>query len=138
MDIAQLVRAPDCGSGGRRFESDYPPHFFYIGVSSSGKTTDFDSVIRRFESCHPCQNRENTFVFSLFFYKVRQDENRGSATQPKSRDRLFGLPQVSSKVNFFWAPLGVVKKSPTQSTLPPPAKIKRPLGVASLFFILMT
>ena len=27
VDIAQLVRAPDCGSGGRRFESDYPPHF---------------------------------------------------------------------------------------------------------------
>ena len=26
VDIAQLVRAPDCGSGGRRFESDYPPH----------------------------------------------------------------------------------------------------------------
>ena len=26
MDIAQLARAPDCGSGGRRFETDYPPH----------------------------------------------------------------------------------------------------------------
>ena len=26
VDIAQLARAPDCGSGGRRFESDYPPH----------------------------------------------------------------------------------------------------------------
>ena len=27
VGIAQLVRAPDCGSGGRRFESVYPPHF---------------------------------------------------------------------------------------------------------------
>ena len=26
VDIAQLARAPDCGSGGRRFETDYPPH----------------------------------------------------------------------------------------------------------------
>ena len=26
VDIAQLVRAPGCGPGGRRFESDYPPH----------------------------------------------------------------------------------------------------------------
>ncbi len=26
VDIAQLVRAPDCGSGGRGFESHYPPH----------------------------------------------------------------------------------------------------------------
>ncbi len=23
--VAQLVRAPDCGSGGRRFDSDLPP-----------------------------------------------------------------------------------------------------------------
>ena len=23
--VAQLVRAPDCGSGGRRFEPDLPP-----------------------------------------------------------------------------------------------------------------
>ena len=27
VDIAQLVRVPGCGPGGRRFESDYPPHF---------------------------------------------------------------------------------------------------------------
>ena len=25
--VAQLVRAPDCGSGGRRFETDLPPNF---------------------------------------------------------------------------------------------------------------
>ena len=25
----------------------------YIGMSPSGKATDFDSVMRRFESCHP-------------------------------------------------------------------------------------
>ena len=27
VGIAQLVRAPDCGSGGREFDSHYPPHF---------------------------------------------------------------------------------------------------------------
>ena len=27
----------------------------YIGMSPSGKATDFDSVMRRFESCHPSQ-----------------------------------------------------------------------------------
>ena len=26
VGIAQLVRALDCGSRGRRFDSDYPPH----------------------------------------------------------------------------------------------------------------
>ena len=32
--VAQLVRAPDCGSGGRGFESHHPPKkrapFFYL------------------------------------------------------------------------------------------------------------
>ena len=61
-----MVKAPVCGTGDRRFESDYPPHLYitqnilytfcvYIGLSPSGKATDFDSVIRRFESCYPCQ-----------------------------------------------------------------------------------
>ena len=31
------------------------PIFLFIGVSPSGKATDSDSVIRRFESCYPSQ-----------------------------------------------------------------------------------
>ena len=31
------------------------PTIFIIGVSPSGKARDFDSRIRRFESCHPSQ-----------------------------------------------------------------------------------
>ena len=27
VDVAQLVRAPGCGSGGRRFKTGLPPHF---------------------------------------------------------------------------------------------------------------
>jgi hypothetical protein len=30
VGIAQLVRAPDCGSGGRGFETPYPPHFLIV------------------------------------------------------------------------------------------------------------
>ena len=29
VDVAQLVRAPVCGTGGRGFESHLPPHKFY-------------------------------------------------------------------------------------------------------------
>ena len=37
------------------FES-HPPHpIEVVGVSPSGKATDSDSVIRRFESCYPSQ-----------------------------------------------------------------------------------
>ena len=30
--VAQLVRAPDCGSGGRRFETDLPPQKGFLRV----------------------------------------------------------------------------------------------------------
>ena len=86
VDIAQLVRVPGCGPGGRRFEPDYPPHIFaanlcgqrrffckiqYIGVSSSGKTQHFDCCIRRFESCHPSQ-KSTGFDLSIFYPLRRQ------------------------------------------------------------------
>ena len=45
VGIAQLVRAPDCGSGGPRFESVYPPHKYILGCSQVGKAQDFDSCI---------------------------------------------------------------------------------------------
>ena len=69
VGIAQLVSAPDCGSGGQGFESLYPPFLMrrdvpdgivavrdvypailFIGLSPSGKAQDFDSCIRWFES----------------------------------------------------------------------------------------
>jgi hypothetical protein len=51
VGIAQLVRAPDCGSGSRGFESHYSPSI--LGCSQAGKAPDFDSGIRWFESSHP-------------------------------------------------------------------------------------
>ena len=80
VGVAQLVRAPDCGSGGRGFESHHSPHYsqkkeggsceifsgfrllkltvhrLTVGCSQVGKAPDFDSGIRRFESCHPSHN----------------------------------------------------------------------------------
>ena len=53
VGIAQLVRVPGCGPGGRGFEPHYSPHFFRcrmqgtVGVSPSGKARDFDSRIRK-------------------------------------------------------------------------------------------
>ena len=81
--VAQLVRVPGCGPGGRGFDSHQPPHltnlrkasgfaYFHIGASSSGKTTDFDSVIRWFESSRPSQKKSSpygllfAFLFNLF------------------------------------------------------------------------
>ena len=56
----QVVKTQGCGSCIRGFESHYPPHILSkrndVGVSPSGKATDSDSVMRRFESCYPSQS----------------------------------------------------------------------------------
>ena len=49
---SSVGRAPVCGTGCRGFESHRSPH---TGISPSGKAMDFDSIIRRFKSCYPCQ-----------------------------------------------------------------------------------
>ena len=60
VDVAQLVRAPVCGTGGREFESHLPPHYFppenNIGLQPSGKAPDFDSGMRQFESSQSSQD----------------------------------------------------------------------------------
>lgn len=45
VGMVQLVSAPDCGSGYHGFESHYPPFFFIIGLSPSGKAQGFDPCI---------------------------------------------------------------------------------------------
>ena len=50
--VAQLVRAPDCGSGGRRFETGLPPLLsdarikFYLSLLL-GKSTENDRSVNR-------------------------------------------------------------------------------------------
>ena len=61
----QVVKTQDCDSCMRGFKSHYPPLNFIIcsiGVSPSGKATDSDSVIRRFESCYPSQYSRGAVV----------------------------------------------------------------------------
>ena len=61
--VAQLVRAPDCGPGGREFDSRRPPHqFLELGCRQVVKAPDFDSGIRRFKSCHPSQKAVTEYV----------------------------------------------------------------------------
>ena len=61
VGIAQLVRAPDCGSGGQEFESLYSPHTFFIGVSPSGKARDFDfrTALVRIQLPQPFDNNSH-------------------------------------------------------------------------------
>ena len=67
--VAQLVRAPDCGPGGRKFDSCHPPHFVNIlmGCSQEVKAPDFDSGIRWFKSSHPSHGPLAQMVEHLTF-----------------------------------------------------------------------
>ena len=57
--VAQWTRARSYEPRCQGFESLLAQYsysiilIFYFGVSPSGKAADFDSAIRRFESCHP-------------------------------------------------------------------------------------
>ncbi len=50
--VAQLVRAPGCGPGGRGFESPHPPHFFdvllYFPESDTTYVGQTDNIILRY------------------------------------------------------------------------------------------
>lgn len=78
VGVAQLASAPDCGSGGRGFESHLPPLVFitvyisvgFVGLSPSGKAQDFDSCIRRFESGWPRDGVLAQLVEHLTFNQV--------------------------------------------------------------------
>ena len=47
----------------------------FIGVSPSGKARDFDSLIRKFKSCYPCQQNRPTLVVGLFCWREYRFEH---------------------------------------------------------------
>ena len=51
-DVAQLVRAPDCDSGGRRFKTGHSPHHFFI----MGVLQDED-FLNQFQECRPQESQ---------------------------------------------------------------------------------
>src|SRR5690606_18046126 len=51
--VAQLVRASDCGSEGRRFETDLPPK----------KHKPFNNIIERLFLCYKFCERDRWFLF---------------------------------------------------------------------------
>ena len=65
VGVAQLVRVPGCGPGGRGFKSLHSPHFIACEkmthkapVAQLDRVADFESVGRRFESYRAYQIQE--------------------------------------------------------------------------------
>lgn len=76
VGVAQLVRAPDCGSGGRRFESGHSPQNICIRTEVAERVglqiPCREIYHRRFESCRVLQKiSKHSFkrfkYISLFF-----------------------------------------------------------------------
>ena len=65
VDVAQLVRAPLCGSGGRGFKSRHPPHICSPELFSSGDLLCSSSV-----ETAPVSGRNS--VFFCFGYGIKR------------------------------------------------------------------
>lgn len=70
VDVAQLVRAPVCGTGGRGFESHYPPHMFEWVGSSVEEHLTFNPRVEGSSPSRPTRSLagEALFFSSIFLY----------------------------------------------------------------------
>ena len=70
VGVAQLVRAPDCGSGGRRFESDHPPHTFFISILGCRQAVRHSTLTAAFVGSNPATPAKNprTSVRGFFLF----------------------------------------------------------------------
>ena len=72
VGVAQLVRAPDCGSGGRGFETRHPPHISLHG-SVAAPLLEGKQIGRiPFEGMDGCSDFE-----ALSFFKRKPPAIRG-------------------------------------------------------------
>ena len=74
VGIAQLVRAPGCGPGGRRFESVYPPHlnnsrksqvdllFLYLKIMRSRQAVRHSTLTAAFVGSNPASSAKRKSV----------------------------------------------------------------------------
>ena len=53
VDVAQLVRVPGCGPGGRRFDPDHPPHFFYMLILGCRQAVRHSTLTAAFVGSNP-------------------------------------------------------------------------------------
>ena len=82
VGVAQLVRAPDCGSGSRRFESGHPPCCYPMPLGANRCQEAFafwvyDAMGPNAAKCRP-----------------RQHAGRHAATRPRRRFRSLAGPPV--------------------------------------------
>ena len=105
--VAQLVRAPGCGPGGRGFESLLPPHFFCLDSGGRSALPDFfcpESKIFRLKkeirTSHALRAAKlvNQLVALLCLRKVARLRRAASARARCGRTALACGPGLSAAV----------------------------------------
>ena len=76
VGVAQLVRAPDCGSGGRRFDSDHPPH--YAPVAQSAEHLPFKQGVRGSNPRWSTKGKSRPLVGRLLPFPLNRGDSKGT------------------------------------------------------------
>ncbi len=130
VGIAQLVSAPDCGSGGRGFESLYPPqivpeketgslspYLYPLGYSQAVRQRTLTPSSRWFESSYPNHVAASCISLAAIFIGVSicsfhcASSEKGCAARLQTSSRCFGLLQAffgSRGFNFCMKMLEVI------------------------------
>ena len=68
VDVAQLVRVPGCGPGGRRFDSDHPPHFYLNLILGCRQAVRHSTLTAAFVGSNPATPARKKQVARLAFF----------------------------------------------------------------------
>ena len=108
VGIAQLVRAPGCGPGGRGFESLYSPHFLFkdtiLGCRQAVRHETLTLALVGSNPATPAMKKVS-FAYQKRLFSIQADGRRlGMSSASKRRYVITAKPCMASRASVYVLP----------------------------------